>query len=52
LNARDKARAHLVASLWVDTIAPSNTLMNPTALKRAVDTGGVSLLKGVKNLVH
>ena len=52
LNARDKARAHLVASLFVDTIAPSNTLMNPTAIKRAVDTGGVSLLKGVKNLVH
>ena len=25
LNARDKARAHLVASIYVDTIAPSNT---------------------------
>jgi polyhydroxyalkanoate synthase subunit PhaC len=52
LNARDKARAHLVASIFVDTIAPSNTLLNPTALKRAVDTGGASLLKGVKNLAH
>ncbi len=52
LNARDKARAHLVASIFVDTIAPSNTLLNPTALKRAVDTGGSSLLKGVKNLAH
>jgi polyhydroxyalkanoate synthase subunit PhaC len=52
LNARDKARAHLVASIFVDTIAPSNTLLNPTALKRAVDTGGASLLEGVKNLVH
>ena len=27
-------------------------LLNPTALKRALDTGGTSLLKGVKNLVH
>ena len=52
LNARDKARAHLVASIFVDTVAPSNTLLNPTALKRAVDTGGNSLLEGVKNLVH
>ena len=52
LNDRDKARAHLVASIFVDTIAPSNSLINPTALKRAVDTGGASLLKGAKNLVH
>jgi polyhydroxyalkanoate synthase len=52
LNERDKARAHLVASIFVDTIAPSNTLLNPTALKRAIDTGGASLLKGAKNLVH
>ena len=52
LNDRDKARAHLAASIFVDTIAPSNTLLNPTALKRALDTGGVSLLKGAKNLVH
>ena len=37
LNARDKARAHLVASIFVDAIAPSNTLLNPTALKRAVE---------------
>ena len=52
LNERDKARAHLAASIFVDTIAPSNTLLNPTALKRAIDTGGASLLKGARNLVH
>ena len=52
LNARDKARAQLVASIFVDTIAPSNSLLNPTALKRAVDTGGTSLLEGVRNLAH
>jgi polyhydroxyalkanoate synthase len=52
LNARDKARAHLVASIFVDAIAPSNTLLNPAALKRAVDTGGTSLVAGAKNLVH
>jgi len=52
LNARDKARAHLAASIYVDAIAPSNTWLNPTALKRAIDTGGLSLVKGLKNLVH
>ncbi|MBN8510165.1 MAG: alpha/beta fold hydrolase [Burkholderiales bacterium] len=52
LNPRDKARAHLVASIFVDAIAPSNTLLNPAALKRAVDTGGTSLVAGAKNLVH
>lgn len=52
LNARDKARAHLVASIFVDAIAPSNTLLNPAALKRAIDTGGTSLVTGVKNLVR
>ena len=52
LNDRDKARAHLVASIFIDTIAPSNSLLNPTALKRAVDTGGASLVKGAQNLIH
>ena len=52
LDARTKARAHLAASIYVDAIAPSNTLLNPTALKRAIDTGGLSLVKGVRNLVH
>jgi len=52
LNARDKARAQLVASIFIDTIAPSNTLLNPTALKRLIDSGGLSLLKGANNLVH
>ncbi|MEO7854608.1 MAG: alpha/beta fold hydrolase [Rubrivivax sp.] len=52
LQPRDKARAHLVASILVDTLAPSNSLLNPTALKRAVDTGGASLVAGAKNLVH
>ena len=31
---------------------PATRLLNPTALKRAVDTGGASLLEGVRNLAH
>lgn len=51
MDERDKARANLFASILVDAIAPSNTPLNPTALKRAVDTGGASFVKGFKNLV-
>ncbi|HJV95774.1 MAG TPA: alpha/beta fold hydrolase, partial [Albitalea sp.] len=52
LEARDKARAQLAAAILIDTVAPSNTLLNPSALKRAIDTGGASWLKGAKNLIH
>ncbi|MDM0115230.1 alpha/beta fold hydrolase [Variovorax sp. J22R133] len=52
LNDRDKARVHLVASIYIDTIAPSNALINPMAIKRARETGGKSLVKGFKNLIH
>jgi len=52
LSTRDRARAQLAASLWVDAAAPSNTLLNPAALRRALDTGGMSLVRGARNLVH
>lgn len=52
LSSRDKARAQLVASIFIDTIAPSNTLLNPAALKRMIDSGGLSLVKGARNLAH
>ena len=52
LDAKDKERARFLVSLIVDGIAPSNTLLNPAALKKIVDTGGKSLVAGIKNLVH
>jgi polyhydroxyalkanoate synthase len=53
LDARDKARAQFFASLVTDALAPSNWLLaNPAAVKRIVDTGGESLVAGLKNLVH
>lgn len=52
LEPRDKERVRVVASIYMDTIAPSNTLLNPSAIKRMVDTGGESLLAGLRNLVH
>jgi polyhydroxyalkanoate synthase len=35
----------------LDSVAPTNTLIgNPSALKRAYETGGASLIKGLKNV--
>jgi polyhydroxyalkanoate synthase subunit PhaC len=39
--------------LWTQALAPSNTLAgNPAALKRALDTGGMSLLRGMRHMLH
>ncbi|HMK69882.1 MAG TPA: class II poly(R)-hydroxyalkanoic acid synthase, partial [Xanthobacteraceae bacterium] len=49
---RDAERARFVISLMVDAIAPTNWLGgNPAALKKLVDTGGASLLRGLEHLV-
>ena len=50
MDKRDAQRAHFVVSLLVNAMAPTNTLGgNPAALKRALDTGGASLLHGLEN---
>lgn len=47
----ERARANFVTGMILDSLSPSNTLIgNPSAVKRAFDTGGVSLLKGLKNV--
>ena len=52
LDAKSKERAQFVLSLISDALSPTNTLLgNPAALKKLVDSGGVSLVGGVKNLV-
>ena len=53
MEKRDAERARFVVSLFVDAMAPTNTLAgNPAALKRALDTGGTSLLHGLENFVR
>jgi polyhydroxyalkanoate synthase len=48
-----RTRASLLVNLFVDAIAPSNLLLtNPSAMKRAVDTGGLSLANGLRSFVH
>jgi polyhydroxyalkanoate synthase len=48
----DRERAHFVVGLLTGALAPTNFLLgNPSALKRARETGGRSLVNGMKNFV-
>ncbi len=52
LDGLTKQRAQFVVSLLTDALSPTNTLLgNPAALKRVIDSGGASLLEGIKNLL-
>jgi polyhydroxyalkanoate synthase subunit PhaC len=47
------AKARFAAEFLVDALAPTNTLAgNPAAIRKAFDTGGKSIGRGLKNLVH
>ena len=50
LDAIERDRANFISQIIIDALAPTNTLWgNPTAQKRLVDSGGLSLIKGLKN---
>lgn len=50
MHPADKARAKFVTDLIGDTLAPTNSLLgNPAAMKKLYETGGVSLMNGLKN---
>ena len=52
MDNRDADRARFVASLLVDAMSPTNSLAgNPAALRKAIDTGGASLVRGLENLI-
>ncbi|MGP6157009.1 MAG: alpha/beta fold hydrolase [Vulcanimicrobiaceae bacterium] len=46
-----KERARFVTQLITSALAPSNSLANPVALKRALDTGGASIVHGLQNMM-
>src|SRR6266403_1877873 len=49
---QEAALARDLVSLLTDALSPTNTLLgNPAALKRVIDSGGGSLLEGIKNLL-
>ena len=47
----DRRRAHFVLSLFTDALAPSNSVLNPEALKRLLETGGNSAVQGLRHLL-
>jgi len=51
-NELDERRARFIVSLLTDALSPTNTLAgNPAALKQVIDTGGRSLVSGVRNFI-
>lgn len=52
LNPRDHARVTFLVENLMQALAPSNVpLVNPSSAKAVVDTGGLSLIRGGKQLV-
>lgn len=50
LDELERDRANFISTIIIDSLAPTNTLVgNPTAQKRLIDSGGLSLIKGLKN---
>ncbi|WP_158156394.1 class II poly(R)-hydroxyalkanoic acid synthase [Pseudomonas sp.] len=47
----DRARAHFVFTLLNDALSPTNSLLNPLALKELFNSGGTSLFKGLGHLL-
>ena len=49
---RTRERAKFAIEVTTSALAPTNTLLgNPAALKKAFDTGGTSLVRGLKNFI-
>ena len=50
LDDRSKERAQFLLQLATDALAPTNTLLgNPAALRKIIESGGTSLVSGLKN---
>lgn len=50
LDPVEHGRAMLVADIMIDAVAPTNSFVgNPSAVKLAVDTGGLSLVQGLRH---
>jgi polyhydroxyalkanoate synthase len=50
---REVEQARFVLNAFTSALAPTNTLLgNPAAVKRAFDTAGVSVLRGMGHMLH
>jgi polyhydroxyalkanoate synthase len=53
LDLQDERRVRFAAENVVNALAPTNyPLSNPEALKRAIDTGGASFVRGARNVAR
>lgn len=52
LSREDQLRAEFLLEQIAAACAPSNSPLNPAAVKRAYQTGGESVVQGVRNLAH
>ena len=53
LGAGQESKAQFAAKFLVDAISPTNILPgNPAAVKRAFETGGKSVVSGLRNMAH
>ncbi|WP_375740519.1 class II poly(R)-hydroxyalkanoic acid synthase [Pseudomonas boanensis] len=51
LSDDDRARARFVLAQLSDALAPTNSLLNPVAIKELFNTGGLSLVNGLRHMV-
>jgi polyhydroxyalkanoate synthase subunit PhaC len=53
LDPKSRERARFAVSLFTEAVAPTNTLAgNPSALAKAIETRGRSLVTGLRHFVH
>ncbi|QNJ96544.1 alpha/beta fold hydrolase (plasmid) [Mycolicibacterium fluoranthenivorans] len=53
LNGSTEAKARFATRFLLDALAPTNTLLgNPAAVRKAFDTGGKSVARGLRNWVN
>jgi polyhydroxyalkanoate synthase len=53
LAGSEASKAEFAAGIVADALAPTNfALGNPRAVKRAYETGGTSVVRGLRNFVH
>jgi polyhydroxyalkanoate synthase len=53
LEGSEASKAEFAASILADALSPTNFVLgNPRALKRAFETGGTSLVRGLRNFAH
>ncbi|WP_342653871.1 class II poly(R)-hydroxyalkanoic acid synthase [Pseudomonas sp. F3-2] len=51
LSEDDRSRAQFIFALLNDALAPTNTLLNPMALKELFNSGGTSVIKGLSHML-